>query len=101
MNKQQTLMDEQEPDVASSAIPGGAGDVPFERLPVIAHIETDRFCQRCSYNMRTQAVRRDPRTELLLARCPECGRFDSVRDHVTATKAWVQRLAATPKHQPM
>lgn len=94
MDPQQTLTDETPPEPAGAAPPGDAGDVRFERLPIIAHIETDRFCQRCSYNMRTQAVRRDPRTELLLARCPECGRFDSVRDNITVRRLWVQRLAA-------
>lgn len=61
-------------------------------LPVIARLETDRFCDGCGYNLYTQAVHRDPRTQLLLCRCPECGRVHSVRDHATIGRVWLHRL---------
>ena len=70
------------------------GDVQaaFAAQPIIATIEVDRFCGRCGYNLRTQPVRREPRTELLLCRCPECGQFDAARDGATAGRVWLNRL---------
>lgn len=47
----------------------------FEDWPEISRVETDRFCFRCGYNLHQQSVRRDPRTEVLVSRCPECGTF--------------------------
>lgn len=64
----------------------------FDDRTLIGSIETDRFCDHCGYNLRTQAVRRDPRTELLLCRCPECGRLHSARDEATAGRVWLHRL---------
>jgi hypothetical protein len=64
----------------------------FAALPPVACVETDRFCDHCGYNLRTQAVRRDPRTEILLCRCPECGRFHPAGVTTTAGRVWLQRL---------
>lgn len=64
----------------------------FDRQPCMAYVETDRFCDGCGYNLRTQPVRRAGRTELLLCRCPECGRLQSVRDSTTAGRLWLGRL---------
>ena len=66
----------------------------FDRLPRVAEIEIDRFCDGCGYNLRTQAVRRDPRTEILLCRCPECARFHAATDQTTIAHPWLRRLAA-------
>ena len=64
----------------------------FATQPIVATIEVDRFCEKCGYNLRTQPVRRDPRTEILLCRCPECGRFEYARDGSTAGRVWLNRL---------
>ena len=64
----------------------------FDRNPLLARIETDRYCDGCGYNLRTQPVRRDPRTQLLLSRCSECGRFHAVREAATVGRVWLQRL---------
>ena len=64
----------------------------FDQQPAVARIECDRFCDGCGYNLHTQVVRRDTRTQLLLCRCPECGRIHAVRDNVTAGRVWLQRL---------
>jgi len=64
----------------------------FDRQPAVAYIETDRFCDGCGYNLRTQPVRREPRTDLLVSRCPECGRFQPARDGTTAGRVWLRRL---------
>ena len=66
--------------------------VDLDQIPPIAYIETDRFCDHCGYNLRTQAVRRDERTKLLLCRCPECGRLLAAQDGPTAGRIWLQRL---------
>ena len=70
--------------VESSTVCGG---------PIIAYVEVDRYCPTCAYNLRTQPVRRDGPTQLLVARCPECGGFDAVANTMTAAKAWLSRLA--------
>ena len=64
----------------------------FDALPPTAYIETDRYCDHCGYNLRTQPLRRDPSTGLLLVRCPECGRLHAARDGATAGRVWLQRL---------
>lgn len=63
--------------------------------PAVAFVETDRFCDRCGYNLRTQSIRRDPRTEVLMCRCPECGRFHAATDATAVTRRWLL-LLATP-----
>ncbi len=60
---------------------------------IIAYVEVDRYCPNCAYNLRTQPVRRDGPTQLLVARCPECGSFDAVANTMTAAKPWLSRLA--------
>ncbi len=65
----------------------------FGSLPLVAEIETDRFCDECGYNLRTQAVRRDTQTGLLLARCPECGRYHAANQETSASRPWLRRLA--------
>jgi hypothetical protein len=64
----------------------------FDRQPEVAFVETDRYCEGCGYNLRTQPVRREARTRVLLCRCPECGGFQPVREGITAGRAWLQRL---------
>jgi hypothetical protein len=66
--------------------------VEFDRQPAVAFVETDRYCEGCGYNLRTQPVRRDARIRVLLCRCPECGGFQPVREGVTAGQVWLQRL---------
>ena len=65
----------------------------FENLDPIAYVETDRYCAGCGYNLRTQAIRREPRTRVLLARCPECGCYQPAGDATTAARLWLRRLA--------
>jgi len=64
----------------------------FQGQPVAASIESDRFCDQCGYNLRTQPVRREVQTNLLLCRCPECGSFQPAHDGATAGRVWLQRL---------
>ena len=64
----------------------------FDDRPVVARVETDRFCERCGYNLRSASVRQDPRTDLLLCRCPECGKFHAANDAATAGRLWLRRM---------
>ena len=66
----------------------------FLGLPTVAMVEMDRYCEGCGYNLRTQPVRRDDRTQVPLIRCPECGRFHAAGDAATALRPWLQRLGA-------
>lgn len=64
----------------------------FESCEQVAVVEIDRYCHHCGYNLRMSPVRRDPRTEILLARCPECGRFASAADSTSAARPWLKLL---------
>ncbi len=65
----------------------------FEQLETLAYLENDRFCEKCAYNLRGQPVRREPATQLLLCRCPECGSYAPANHVSPALNAWVRRLA--------
>ncbi len=65
----------------------------FDGAPVVASVDLDRFCDGCGYNLRTAGVRLDPRTQLLLVRCPECGRFSPANDATTAGRLWLKRAS--------
>jgi len=69
-----------------------AATAEFDGRPAVAYVEIDRFCDGCGYNLRTQPVRREAHTGLLLCRCPECGAFQPARDAVTAGRLWLARL---------
>jgi hypothetical protein len=58
---------------------------------VVGHIQTDTFCESCGYNLHTQVVRRDPRLEILICRCPECGRWTAAGKS-TARQVWLNRF---------
>jgi hypothetical protein len=64
----------------------------FESLAPVAFVEIDRYCAGCGYNLRTQAIRRDPRTQILITRCPECGCYHAAGDTTTAARVWLGRL---------
>lgn len=65
---------------------------PLERHP---QLETDHFCQQCGYNLHGQSVERDPRTQISICRCPECGRYAAAGKDGTAGSLWLSRVAAT------
>lgn len=65
----------------------------YEAQPVVAQVDGDRFCTGCGYNLRHQPVRIEPQTESAMLRCPECGRFASANDSLTASHRWLHRLA--------
>lgn len=65
----------------------------FGALPIVSRVEVDRFCDNCGYNLLTQTVRRDPRTQILITRCPECGRIHPAAQVTTVASVWLRRLA--------
>jgi hypothetical protein len=76
-----------------STVAGEAMELePFHALAELGQIETDYYCGGCGYNLHRQAVRRDPRTQILLCRCSECGRYHEARLHSSAGSVWLQRL---------
>lgn len=64
----------------------------FETWPETGRIEQDRFCFACGYNLHQQSVRCEPRTAVLMCRCPECGVFHPVTAPGAAFSKWGQRL---------
>jgi hypothetical protein len=70
----------------------GPVDQPREK-PTLGIVETDRFCDECGYNLRTQCVFRDTATNLLLVRCPECARVHPANQLSTVAKPWLKRFA--------
>ena len=60
--------------------------------PVVSHLQTDTFCAGCGYNLNTQAVLRDARLDLLVCRCPECGRFTAAGQGTSAARVWLNRF---------
>ncbi len=64
----------------------------YHDLPVKAHVEVDRFCEGCGYNLHAQPVREDDRLTLLIVRCPECGRFHAAADQTLARRVWLRRF---------
>lgn len=77
-------------DALAAAPPPGPA---FEALPRLAAAEADYFCEKCGYNLRGQAVRRDPATAVLMMRCPECGTFHPAVGAASAARLWVARWA--------
>lgn len=65
----------------------------FGAMAQVTTVEADRYCEGCGYNLRTQIVRRDSRTQVLLCRCPECGRYHSVSDSVSVGRVWLSRVS--------
>lgn len=59
-----------------------------------ACMELDRFCEECSYNLRTLPVTTDPRTGIPVVRCTECGRFQPANTAATALRPWLARVTS-------
>jgi hypothetical protein len=53
----------------------------------------DRLCIRCGYNLTGQPVVREPRYDMLMARCPECGTVASLQEYPLLGR-WAARWAA-------
>ena len=60
--------------------------------PVVAYVETDRFCVGCGYNLRTTPVIRDTRLDVLLCRCTECGKIQHAVDLQGMRHVWLARV---------
>jgi hypothetical protein len=75
------------------------GEAPLETAPAeasaktIGRIETDMFCPQCHYNLHGLDVRLDPRLDIAIIRCPECGKFSPAGIATGAGRIWLHRLA--------
>lgn len=58
----------------------------------LSQVETDSFCD-CGYNLHGQLVWRDERLELLVCRCPECGRHAAAGRFTGIHSTWLHRLS--------
>src|SRR3712207_1649827 len=66
---------------------------PQRTLEQQAQLETDSFCAHCGYNLHGQVVTRDERLDILICRCPECGRHHPAGHQTATTSIWLTRLA--------
>lgn len=41
----------------------------------VGSVQTESACEGCGYNLRHQGIHPEPQTQLLVVRCPECGRL--------------------------
>jgi len=62
--------------------------------PVVGQVETDRYCDECGFNLRTQPVFRDERSGVLMMRCTECGRFHAAALLTTASQNLFRRAGS-------
>lgn len=69
-----------------------AASPAVDRTRAVAVVEQDRYCEHCGYNLHTQPVLRDERLDLLVIRCPECGRWHPALATHTAARPWMQRF---------
>ena len=65
------------------------GETPMLRS---SRLETDVFCGGCGYNLHGQDVWPDERLDILVCRCPECGRHHPAGVGTSASSVWLKRL---------
>lgn len=63
-----------------------------DKWPIVAYVEVDRYCAECGYNLRQQAVTRHPDLDILICRCPECGRHHAAMDATSIGSLWLRRV---------
>ena len=61
---------------------------------IVGIIQGDRVCLACGFNLCGQRIVREPRYNLLIARCPECGQAAALQEYPLLGR-WVNRWAAT------
>jgi hypothetical protein len=66
-----------------------------EAAVVVGTLQTDIFCEGCGYNLYSQVVTRDDRLNLLVCRCPECGRFAAAGQGSTIGRVWLNRFGTS------
>lgn len=76
-------------DIIDDRFERPAADRPLARFQ---QMEVDAFCDGCGYNLHGQRVERDPRLDLSVCRCPECGRWHAAGKGTSASSVWLSRL---------
>lgn len=57
------------------------------------HVNADRPCAGCGFNLHGQPIVREPHYQMLATRCPECGRMVALQEY-PALGRWAGRWAA-------
>ncbi len=59
----------------------------------VSALVADRACSRCAFNLIGQTIVREPRYDLLIVRCPECGTVAALHEYPLLGR-WANRWAA-------
>jgi len=59
----------------------------------VSYLSGDRFCGQCNHNLVGQPVYRERAYGIIVARCPECGRFAPLQEYPSLGR-WGRRLGA-------
>lgn len=82
------------PDITPDGVPTGRSPTPSTRAAeTLGHIQADRPCVRCGFNLFGQPIARDPHYQLPIARCPECGQVAALQEY-PGLGVWVRRWSA-------
>jgi hypothetical protein len=80
-------MTSENPTIGHGADEPGSGTI-------VGIIRGDRVCIACGFNLCGQRIVREPRYNLLIARCPECGQAAALQEYPLLGR-WANRWAAT------
>lgn len=72
--------------------PADRGDPAPTGTPTGHHINADRPCARCGFNLFGQPIVREAHYGLIAARCPECGQLAALQEY-PALGRWADRWA--------
>lgn len=78
----------------SPAPPADRADPAPNDTPTGHHINADRPCARCGFNLFGQPIIREAHYGLIAARCPECGQLAALQEY-PALGRWADRWART------
>jgi len=86
-------MNEAKRTVEANAIEGSPPDASPVLGEPVSYLSGDRFCAQCNHNLVGQPVYREQAYGIIIARCPECGRFASLNEYPSLGR-WGRRLGA-------
>ncbi|MBI1190012.1 MAG: hypothetical protein GC200_04940 [Tepidisphaera sp.] len=57
----------------------------------VGHVDGDRACHACGFNLRGQVVVREPHYQMIMVQCPECGTPSPLLEY-PRVGSWITRL---------